>query len=143
MTEADTVRSPKTYAETFDELFPFYLTLGMSAEEYWEGDNTLPYFFRQAWKMKQKQEAERDNWVAWLNGKYITDAITACFAKSAKYPEKPYEKQEELKPKNEKERKKMVNNAAEGFAAFIATKNALANKQKKAEAEKETSNNKQ
>ena len=47
----------------------------------------------EAFRLRQKYEAEafqeRSNFTAWLNGIYISHAISACFAKNAKYPDRP------------------------------------------------------
>lgn len=125
LTEADTDSSSKSYTEIFDAQFPFYLSLGMSATEYWEGDNALPYFYREMWKMKQKQRNDHENMLAWLQGQYIAEAISACFSKNHRYPKEPYKMEEPVKvPKNKEEEQKIVHEAAAGFAAFVATKNA-------------------
>ena len=85
----------KTYGETFEECFPFYLAIGMSYAEYWEGDASLARYFRKAYKIKQEQ----DNNNAWLQGLYIYDAVSTALhnalrgmAKS-KPPAKDYAKQ--------------------------------------------------
>ena len=82
-------RTP-TYTEQFKKCFPFYLSIGMTYEQFWEGDCTLPIFFRKAFEMKQKSENELSNYNAWLQGKYFAEAIAACFSENYKYPEKPY-----------------------------------------------------
>lgn len=126
LSEADDLNSisKKKFSEIFDELFPSFLAMGMSAEEYWEGDNTLPLFYRKAYKLKVKNEREEKNFFAWLQGRYIADAISTCFSRGASYPKEPYElESKDLKPKTEAEEKEIVRNAAEGFAAFVMAKN--------------------
>ena len=85
----------KTYSERFDECFPFYLAIGMSYAEYWEGDPSLVRYFRKAYKIRQEQENNN----AWLQGLYVYDAISTALhnvmrgmAKS-KPPAKDYAKQ--------------------------------------------------
>lgn len=103
----------------------------MSATEYWEGDNALPYFYRQMWKMKQKQRNDHENMLAWLQGQYIAEAISSYFSKNHKYPKEPYKTEEPVKePKTKEEQQKIIKNAAAGFAAFVATKNAEFRKKK-------------
>lgn len=60
-----------TYGEQFEKLFPVYLTYGMSADEYWNGDATLVVGFREAFRMKQ----ELLNQSAWVQGMYFYDAL--------------------------------------------------------------------
>ena len=85
----------KTYSEIFEECFPFYLAIGMSYAEYWEGDSSLTRYFRKAYKIKQEQ----DNNNAWLQGLYFYDAISTALHNAmrgmgkSKPPAKDYAKQ--------------------------------------------------
>lgn len=97
--------SPRTirkFSEIFEEQFPFYLSIGMSSAEYWEGDPSLPRYFRKAFKMRQQRENEQ----AWLHGLYVYDATISALTHLSKdkkdhksYTHKPYsfdlEEQEE------------------------------------------------
>lgn len=38
----------------------------------------------------RKEEFEKIDYTAWLNGRYISEAIGSCFSKKAKYPTQPY-----------------------------------------------------
>lgn len=101
----------KTYTEIFEESFPFYLAIGMSSAEYWEGDCSLTRYYRKAYKLKQ----EEINNNAWLQGLYIYDAVTTALhnalrgknTKVREYAKQPYnyEKNEE---KSEYEKAKEV-----------------------------------
>ena len=106
-------RSPfPTYTQQFYELFPYYLSIGMTYEQYWESDPMLAKYFRQADEMKN----ERKNQELWLQGLYVYNALTAIMpvkkgAEQPKYPDKPFtisekqrkrEKLEEEKAKFEK-----------------------------------------
>lgn len=86
-------RNPRKYSEIFDEQFPFYLSIGMSSAEYWEGDPSLPRYFRKAFKMRQERENEK----AWLHGLYVYDATISALTHLGKdkkdhksYTMKPY-----------------------------------------------------
>lgn len=85
----------KTHSEIFDECFPFYLAIGMSYAEYWEGDPSLTRYFRKAYKIKQEQENNN----AWLQGLYFYDAISTALHNAmrgmskSKPPAKDYAKQ--------------------------------------------------
>ena len=45
----------------------------MTLEQYWDGDNDLPRFFRKKYKL----ERDRKNFELWLQGKYIYEALCA------------------------------------------------------------------
>lgn len=86
-------RKPRKLAEIFDEQFPFYLSIGMSSAEYWEGDPLLPRYFRKAFKMRQERENEK----AWLHGLYVYDATVSAMTHLSQnksdhksYASKPY-----------------------------------------------------
>lgn len=88
--------TPLTYTEAFYKEFPFYLSIGMTAEQYWEGDATLVIYYRKAEELRK----ERRNQEMWLQGMYVYDAISRlspilrAFAKKGTkpqpYPEEPY-----------------------------------------------------
>ena len=102
-----------TYTERFYEVFPYYLSIGMTPEQFWEGDCTLVKYYRQADELRN----ERRNQELWLQGMYFYEAICDvspilhAFAKKGSkphpYPSKPYaisEKQirEERREKEQK-----------------------------------------
>lgn len=69
-------RKIRKYSEIFDECCPFYLSIGMTLSEYWDGDNDLPRYARKAFEMRQK----RENQQAWLNGLYTYDALISALS---------------------------------------------------------------
>ena len=114
----------KTNAEIFEESFPFYLAIGMSYAEYWEGDPILTQYYRKAYQIKQ----EEINNNAWLQGMYIYDAMSTAlhnalrgFGKN-KPPAKDYAKQPyefKNKVKTEAEKAKEVEIEQEKAAAWM------------------------
>lgn len=86
--------APPSFTEQFYEVFPFYLSIGMTYEQFWLGDCELPRYYRKAYGIR----IERDNYSAWLQGGYIYDALCAvspvfrAFAKSGTKPA-PYHKE--------------------------------------------------
>ena len=109
----------KSYTKTFYEVFPFYLSIGMTPEQYWDGDPTLALYYRKAEEMRQKRKNEE----LWLQGVYIYEAlcdvapIFHAFAKRGTkpvpYPDHPYsitnkerEAEKERKVKREQEKAK-------------------------------------
>lgn len=85
-----------TYTERFKEQFPFYLSIGMTPEQYWDGDPELAKYYRKADEIR----SERRNQELWLQGMYVYEAICdaspilhAFAKKGAKphpYADKPY-----------------------------------------------------
>lgn len=78
-------------------MFPYYLSIGMTYEQFWEQDVELVKFYREAWQLKQQVR----NQDLWLQGAYIYEAILDAapvlhpFAKKGTKPvpyrEQPYE----------------------------------------------------
>ena len=104
-----------TYTEKFYELFPYYLSIGMTPEQYWEGDCDLAKYYRKAEEMRN----ERRNQELWLQGMYIYEAICdaspilhAFAKKGAKphpYPSKPYAiNEKQIKQEREEKERAMV-----------------------------------
>lgn len=86
---------PKNYTEVFNNVFPYYLAIGMTYEQFWEEDCCLVIAYRKAFEIKR----ELNNQAAWLQGMYIYDALCCvapllrAFSKRTKptpYVEKPY-----------------------------------------------------
>ena len=105
----------KTYTEFFEECFPFYLTLGMSYAEYWEGDPKLAQYYRKAYRIKQ----EEINNTAWLQGMYIYDAVSTALHNALRgmgknkppakdYAKQPYEFKNKVKTEAEKAREVQI-----------------------------------
>ena len=102
----------KTNTEVFEECFPFYLAIGMSYAEYWEGDSTLARYYRKAYRIKQ----EEINNNAWLQGMYIYDAVSTALHNALRgfgkqkpptkdYAKQPYEFKNKVKTEAEKAKK--------------------------------------
>ena len=123
----------KSFAETFEECFPFYLAIGMSSAEYWEGDPSLTRYFRKAYKIKQ----DENNTNAWLQGVYIYDAVSTALynalrgknSKAAEYAKQPYNLGN--KEKSELEKAKEVELEQEKAAVWM--ENFVKINQKRAE----------
>lgn len=114
----------KTNTEIFEECFPFYLAIGMSYAEYWEGDPKLTQYYRKAYHIKQ----EEINNNAWLQGMYIYDAVSTALHNAlrgmgkTKPPAKDYAKQPyefNKRNKTEQEKAKEVEIEQEKAAAWM------------------------
>lgn len=108
-------RSPfSTYTEQFYEVFPYYLSIGMTPEQFWEGDPSLAKYYRQADELK----VERKNQELWLQGLYVYEAICdvapilhAMAKKGTKarpYPEQPYAITERQRSREAEEKERKV-----------------------------------
>lgn len=114
-----------SFTEIFNKHLPFYLSIGMSYEQYWDGDCCIARFYKKAFELKR----DRINEQLWLQGLYIYDALCdvapALRAMGAKppekYPDEPYpitDKDIELrKEKKAKERQEAMMAKAEAFAS--------------------------
>lgn len=90
------VAPPLSYTEQFYSHLPFYLSIGMTFNQYWNEDSCLVKYYRKAYEYQRKQMNE----FAWLQGMYIYEALCDTapimngFAKKGTkphpYPAKPY-----------------------------------------------------
>ena len=67
----------------------------MSIKEFWEDDPDLFWAYRFSYINKIKQESEKNNYNAWLQGLYFFNGLSVALANSfgkekQKYPEYPY-----------------------------------------------------
>ena len=106
-----------SYTTTFYDQFPYYLAIGMTPEQYWDGDSMLAKYYRKADELSRKRRNEE----LWLQGMYIYEAlcdvapVLHAFAKKGTkpvpYPDHPYaltvnDREEERKLKEKREREK-------------------------------------
>lgn len=98
-----------TYGELLDLAFPYYLSIGMTPEQYWDGESEWKIAFRKAHKKKINDQ----NLMMWLQGRYIYDAVGSLYPlfnalskKKEPYPyvSEPYAIGKEEKEQREKEK---------------------------------------
>lgn len=106
--------------EAFDRLFPEYLVMGMTPEQYWDGENGLKKAYRTAYRTRMRNEERIRDQAAWLHGVYIRDALMSVAllvngfvpkgAKPTEYPNKPrletYEEEERAAKKATAQKKR-------------------------------------
>lgn len=63
--------APRSYTEQFYDVFPFYLSIGMTCEQFWDGDCLLVKYYREAHRLRQ----QRRNGELWVQGAYIYEAL--------------------------------------------------------------------
>lgn len=111
--------SATPYGDIFDELLPQYMAIGMTYDQYWDGEVGMKKAFREAYKIRIETEQRLADQNNWYMGQYVAQAIQAVQIVALvpginakknidlpKYPDKPYlEKAEEMK-KEEVRRKK-------------------------------------
>ena len=119
-----------TYTQKFYELFPYYLSIGMTPEQYWDGDCTLVKYYRKAEELRN----EKRNQELWLQGMYIYEAICdvspilhAFAKKGAKphpYPSKPYALTEaQIRREKEEQERKLAEKGRKFMEAMMSATN--------------------
>lgn len=120
----------KTYTEIFYEKFPFYLSIGMTETQYWDGDCALVTYYRKAEELR----INRKNEELWMQGMYIYEAfgcvspVLHAFAKKGTkplpYPAEPYAlTKKQIDSKREEEEKKTYNKGKKLLEAFMLSHN--------------------
>lgn len=83
----------------FNKSCPFFISIGMTYEQFWYEDPTIAKMYLEAFKLKEQREAEKTKWLTWEQGLYVYEAICdvspvlRAFSKATKplpYPEKPH-----------------------------------------------------
>lgn len=115
-----------TYTDKFYELFPYYLSIGMTPEQYWEGDCMLAKYYRKAEELRN----EKRNQELWLQGMYIYEAlcdvapILHAFAKKGTkpmpYSDKPYALTAKQIQHNEEEKQRKLAEKGKRFMEAMA-----------------------
>lgn len=123
---------PNFISKMLDDCFPFYLSIGMTSEEYWEGDPSLVKAYRKAYEIKR----DRKNQEMWMQGRYIYDAMARMAPlynvwkpkEPTPYPNEPYpltEKEvEERMLREERKRQEDIKAKFEAFALGMNKKRA-------------------
>lgn len=75
----------KSLAELFTEIFPYYLAMGMSYDEFWHGSPSLVRAYRKAADLKRHER----NYELWMQGRYIFEALR-CAPLLVGFPDKGY-----------------------------------------------------
>jgi hypothetical protein len=114
----------QSYGETFEQLCPYYMSIGMSYDEFWNGDVHMVKAYRKAYELSRR----RQNELLWMQGLYVRDALISTVGNmfagkgSAKqhYPEKPYPiTEDQVAEQRERERKAKEERMKAQFASFV------------------------
>lgn len=120
-------RSP--YTDVFNKWFPYFLSIGMTEEQFWDKDSTLVGFYREAEKLRR----EKKNQELWLQGMYVYDAISRLSpvlrpfskkgTKAQPYPEEPYpidkKTQDDIKARKEKQEETKAKRFMEAYMVKV------------------------
>lgn len=121
----------------FEKACPMYMSLGMSYHDFWYGPAFMTTFYRDAHKLRLRQQDENN----WMIGMYVYEAILDCspvlhaFSKKGtkplQYAEKPY-LMDKFTDKTEAEKEQEIENERLKFMVqmnnwFRATKNKFEN----------------
>ena len=102
-------------SKTFEELCPYFISMGMTYEQFWYGEIDMTRAYMKAFEIKDKRESKITKWTIWEQGLYIYEAlcdvspILRAFSKSKKplpYTTRPYGIDNEEKKEETKEKKK-------------------------------------
>lgn len=127
----------RSYTNTFIQSFPYYLSIGMTEEQYWDGDPMLAKYFREAEELRK----ERKNEELWLQGLYVYDAVARLApilrpfgkkgTKAELYPKEPYPVTRiAQKLAAEKQAKEEQRKAKQYLETYIAKANKFFNQKK-------------
>ena len=117
--------SPTPYGDIFDELFPHYLLMGMTPEQYWDGESSLKGAYRKAYRLRIENEQRFSDQNNWYMGQYMIRVLQAVpllvgglnvkpSTKLPEYPDRPFfeqaeaQKQEEVRKKREEDQSKLA-----------------------------------
>jgi hypothetical protein len=111
-------------------MFPYYLSIGMTPEQYWDGDCTLVKYYRKAEEIRN----DKRNQELWLQGMYIYEAICdvspilrAFAKKGAKphpYPTKPYPiSEKQMRQEREEKERKLAEKGKRFMEALMRSTN--------------------
>lgn len=127
--------TPISYQKLFEEACPWYMSIGMSYDEFWYGDAERAIAYRKAEELRKKRLNEQ----LWLQGMYFYEALCDVSpilvsmpkkdAKIQKFSAEPYAltvKEQKAQEKRENERKQRE--ALNKFTAITAALNNKFNK---------------
>ena len=111
----------------FERACPHYMAMGMTYEQFWDGDISAHRAYREAKRIRLSEQ----NQMAWLQGLYVYEAIAdlapvlKAFAKGKPrpYANEPYDLfEDERKRREEREQRERYERIKAKIAAFAARK---------------------
>ena len=125
--DADQVQASTCFTDIFEEVFPYYLAVGMTYEQFWHDPPELTTAFRRADEIKKRRVNEE----LWLAGIYTAEALASTvgnmFSKGSKY-QYPAEPKpitlNEARERREREQKAKMEQIKARFTARALSLNA-------------------
>jgi hypothetical protein len=123
--DADQVEA-SSYTEAFERIFPYYLAIGMTYEQFWCDMPELVIFYRRADEIRKRRVNEE----LWLAGIYTGEALASTvgnmFSKSKyEYPSEPKPiTMAEIEERRERDRKAKAEAIKAKFMARALSINA-------------------
>jgi len=131
LTEEPPPQTDTPYGDIFDQLFPQFLVMGMSPEEYWDGESSLKAAYKKAYEIRMETEqrlADRNNWYM---AQYIINVLQCVpllvgglnvksTTKLPQFPDKPYFEKFEAQKKEEARKKQEQDQMMLAMAFFHA-----------------------
>ena len=114
-------------SDIFEQLCPYYMSIGMSYDEFWNGDVSAVKAYRKANELRDR----RHNQDMWIQGRYFYDALCAAsplyrfsmkkgIIKPEPYTSEPYPITEaELREREERDRRAKEERLKAEFTAFV------------------------
>lgn len=111
-------------------MFPEYLMIGMTPEQYWDGEVGLLSAYLKAFRMRMEHESQDRDIRAWLIGRYVREALSSVAllvngfvpknVQPAAYPAQPFSIQEETAAREEARRQAEDAKIKQSMALFQA-----------------------
>lgn len=131
---------PLPLMSVFESACPNYIAMGMTYEQFWDGDVSAHKAYREAKRIRNSEQ----NAAAWLQGLYIYEALIditpylKAFSKGKPkpYPLRPYDlTEQERKEREEREEQERYERVKERIAAFAKAQKERQKKQSEKEVE--------
>ncbi len=114
----------RSIASIFERDCPYFMSLGMTYEEYWYGNPLLVRSYLQAEEYRRRKE----NYNLWLGGIYMQQAIASTIGNAFiekgspknKYPDKPFPIDEETLEQDRVEQEAMELEATRAYMLMLA-----------------------
>ena len=126
--DADEIEASRSFTDIFEEVFPYYLAVGMTYEQFWQYPPELTIAFRRADEIKKRRVNEE----LWLAGIYTGEALASTvgnmFSKGGRKHEYPSEPKpitlNEVMERKEREQKAKMEQIKARFTARALSLNA-------------------
>lgn len=129
---------PMSLLAVFERACPHYMAMGMTYEQFWDGDTKAHRAFREAKRLRLSEQ----NKMAWVQGMYVYEAVAnlapvlKAFAKgkAKPYPKEPYDLfEDERKEREERKQRERYERMREKVGQFAKAWNQKQHESKQSE----------